>query len=105
MKLLTKAIENSLLKHPLCSTDGMPAENRKVLVKFFTPDSSYTWYVLEAEFQKDGDWMFFGLVDSGRGEQEFGYFTLSQLKVIRGNYRLPVERDRGFSGKLSEVQT
>ena len=35
MKLITKAIEKELLKHPLYSTDGQ--ENKKVIVKFFNP--------------------------------------------------------------------
>jgi hypothetical protein len=33
-----------------------------VYIKFFTPDSSWTWYATEGE-QQDGDFIFFG----GRG--------------------------------------
>lgn len=60
------------------------------LVKFFTPDTSWTWYA--SEF--DGDDIFFGLV-SGL-EVEFGYFALSELDEIRGPLGLPVERDMHF---------
>jgi len=102
MKLLTKANEALLLKNPLYSTDGKPDAERDILVKFFTPDSSFTWYVLEADKHGD-DWEFFGWVDGGQF-QEYGYFTLAQLQSVRGAYGLPVERDRNFSAKLSEVK-
>jgi hypothetical protein len=58
--------------------------------KFFTPDSSWTWYA--SEF--DGEDIFFGLVDGF--ELEFGSFTLSELLEVRGGLSLPVERDRYF---------
>ena len=66
------------------------------LVKFFTPDSSWTWYA--SEF--DGEDIFFGLV-SGL-EVEFGYFALSELDEIRGPLGLPVERDLHFEPKTLE---
>lgn len=97
MKLITAEIEKKLAKKPLGSTDSQKGP-REIIVKFFTPDSSWTWYVLEGE-QHDGDWHFFGLVDGH--EKELGYFNLSDLKEIRGSLRLPVERDMYFSGKLN----
>ncbi|MFC1996637.1 DUF2958 domain-containing protein [Chloroflexota bacterium] len=60
------------------------------VVKFFTPDSSWTWY--GSEF--DGDDIFFGLV-SGLA-LEFGYFSLSELMSVRGPWGLPIERDLYF---------
>lgn len=62
-------------------------------VKFFTPDSSWTWYA--SEF--DGTDTFFGLV-SGL-ELEFGYFSLSELQSVRGPLGLPIERDLYFVPK------
>ena len=59
-------------------------------VKFFTPDSSWTWYVTEF----DGNDTFFGLVDGL--EKELGYFYLSELEDIRGPFDLKVERDIFF---------
>lgn len=59
-------------------------------VKFFTPDSSWTWYA--SEF--DGDDLFFGLAVGF--EPEVGYFQLSELRSIRGKLGLSVERDRFF---------
>ena len=67
-------------------------------MKFFTPDSSWTWYVFEGEEDAIGDWTFFGLVDGH--EKELGYFTLSELQEVRGSLRLPVERDMYFKGKI-----
>lgn len=60
-------------------------------VKFFTPDSNWTWY--GSEF--DGEDVFFGLVDGF--ELELGYFSLSELKEARGPLGLPIERDRYFT--------
>ena len=47
MKLITKAIEKKLLNTPLYSTDGNTVKD--VLVKFFNPCGTGTWYVFEAE--------------------------------------------------------
>ena len=62
----------------------------KALVKFFTPDSNWTWYA--SEF--DGEDIFFGLVSGF--EVELGYFSLSELEGVRGPMRLPIERDLYF---------
>lgn len=43
-------------------------------VKFFTPDSSWTWYAIEF----DGDDLFVGYVVGM--ESELGYFTLHELE-------------------------
>jgi hypothetical protein len=96
MKLLTKDI---LRKLPaLYSQDGKPAESVPVVVKFFTPDSSWTWYATEF----DGEDTFFGLVDGH--EKELGYFSLRELQSARGLMGLPIERDRYFEGRtLADV--
>ena len=62
----------------------------KALVKFFTPDSNWTWYA--SEF--DGEDIFFGVVSGF--EVELGYFSLSELKNLRGPLGLPIERDLYF---------
>ena len=70
-----------------------------MVVKFFTPDSYWTWYATEF----DGTDTFFGLVDGQ--EQELGYFSLSELEDVRGPLGLPVERDLHFNPTpLSEVR-
>lgn len=62
-------------------------------VKYFTPDSNWTWYASEY----DGDDTFFGLV-SGL-EVELGYFTLSELEKSCGPNGCPIERDLFFEPK------
>ena len=56
-------------------------------IKFFTPDSQWSWYPTEF----DGNDILFGLV-SGL-EVELGYFSVSELESVRGGLGLPVERD------------
>lgn len=65
-------------------------------VKFFTPDSSWTWYATEF----DGKDMFFGLVMGF--EKELGYFSLSELQKVRGKLGLPIERDKFFEPTILE---
>lgn len=95
MKLLTKAL---LRKIPaLHATDNQ--EDPMVWVKFFTPDAQWTWYVTEF----DGEDMFFGLVQGL--ETELGYFSLSELRRVRGRLGLPIERDRYFKPHpLSQIR-
>ena len=70
-----------------------------MVVKFFTPDSYWTWYATEF----DGTDTFFGLVDGQ--EQELGYFSLKELEDARGPLGLPIERDLHFDPTpLSEVR-
>jgi hypothetical protein len=87
MQLLTKAIRRRL--PPLYATEDNGLE-ALAMVKFFTPDSSWTWYA--SEF--DGEDVFFGLAVGI--EPELGYFRLSELQSVRGRLGLPVERDRYF---------
>ena len=103
MKLITKEIERKLAKNPLYSGEKKSPEEREVLVKFFYPYGRGTWYVLEAEKDEDGDWLFFGLVDLH--ERELGYFRLSELQSVRKFGRPAIERDKWY-GKhtLAEVQ-
>ena len=101
MKLLTKAIEAKLAKAPLYSTDGQKV--KPVIVKFFNPTGSWSWYVVEGVKTEDGDWRFFGLVDGF--EKEWGYFTLSELQSVRGRFGLGIERDMWFDGKQVSTET
>lgn len=94
MKLITKAIERKLERHPLYSQDGK-GKDADILVKFFTPDAQFTWLVLEANRCGD-DWEFFGLVRNYPYDWEYGYFMFSQLKDVRGHLGLPIERDLYF---------
>ena len=81
--------------------DQENSEDLTVYIKFFTPDSSWTW--LATEGQPDGeDFRFFGYV-IGLAE-EWGYFVLSELETTRGPLGLPIERDLFFQpGSFSQV--
>lgn len=65
----------------------------KARVKYFTPDSNWTWY--GSEF--DGEDIFFGLVNGL--ELELGYFSLKELQGTCGPLGLPIERDVHFEPK------
>src|SRR5688572_12507093 len=88
--LLDQESRNKLPKLYANEEKGLEAE---ALVKFFTPDSSWTWYA--SEF--DGEDILFGLV-SGL-EVELGYFSLSELEEVRGPMGLPIERDLHYEDK------
>jgi len=62
-------------------------------IKFFTLDSSWTWYF--SEF--DGKDILFGLVNGL--ELELGYFSLKELKEVKGPMGLPIERDIHYEPK------
>jgi hypothetical protein len=95
MKLLTKEILEKLPKLYSQEEKGLEAV---AIVKFFTPDSNWTWYATEF----DGDDLFFGLVDGF--EKEIGYFRLSELQSVKGALGLPIERDMFFKPKtLNEL--
>lgn len=91
MKLLTKAIERKLLK----ASDGDTSEMLPILVKFFNPTGSGTWYITSGE-QVEGDWIFFGLCVIQ--ERELEYVALSELQSYRGRFGLGIERDLHFDG-------
>ena len=70
------------------------------LVKLFTPDSNWTWYIIE--LSKDDGSTCYGYVQGL--EDELGYFNLEEIADIRGTLNLPVERDMFFtSTSLSKI--
>lgn len=97
MKLLTKELRVKLPK--LYKTEGTPIEEKTAIVKFFTPDSSWTWYAVEF----DGEDQFFGLVYGH--EREWGYFSLKELESVHGPLGLPIERDKWFEPtKIKDIR-
>lgn len=101
MKLITKEIERKLEKAPIYSKDGQ-GKDAEIICKFFTPWGNWSWYVLEGEKAENGDWTFYGYVDSDF--PEYGYFTLSDLESVVGPFGLKIERDLHFENhKLGEV--
>lgn len=85
MKLLTA--ENRKDLPPLYSQDSK-GDSAIAHVKFFNPAGAGTWYATEF----DGKDTFFGYV-TGLGEDELGYFTLSELESVRLRFGLKIERD------------
>ena len=61
-------------------------------VKFFTPDSNWTWYVIECSTADRNTC--FGYVQGF--EDELGYFWLEELESLRGSLGLRSERDLSF---------
>jgi len=95
-EMLPEAIRKQLPRLYANEALGLAALAR---VKFFTPDSSWTWYA--SEF--DGEDLFFGLVIGL--EVELGYFSLAELQTVRGPLGLPIERSLHFEPKsLQELR-
>ena len=94
MNLLTKQLRDQI--PPLYATED--DDDPIVQAKFFTPDSNWTWYVLEF----DGEDIFFGYVIGHY--PEYGYFSLKELQEVRGPLGLPIERDLYFRPRpISEL--
>jgi hypothetical protein len=87
MKLITEEIKRILPK--LYEQESL-GYNATVYVKFFTPDSNWTWYATEF----DGKDLFFGLVCGFEGE--LGYFSLSELQNVTSPLGFKIERDLYF---------
>lgn len=95
MQLLTQGLRDQL--PALGATEK--EEDPSAIVKFFTPDSSWTWFATEF----DGEDTFFGAVSGA--EFELGYFSLSELQELRGPFGLAVERDLYFKPTpLSQIR-
>lgn len=84
---------------PLYSQERL-GEAAVVRVKFFTPDSNWTWYATEYDPKER---IFFGLVVGF--ETELGYFSLDELQSAVGPLGLHIERDIHWQPKtLAEVR-
>jgi hypothetical protein len=71
---------------PLNATEE--TKDPTVWLKWFTPDSSWTWFVTEFDPEKR---LAFGLVVGQ--ETELGYFSIEELEASRGPLGLRIERD------------
>ena len=93
MELLTKELEKRLPK--LYATENIKAEEKIVHIKYFTPDSNWSWYVTEYHRKNR---LFFGYVIGL--ESEWGYFTLDELEQTTGPLGLHIERDISFKPRM-----
>ncbi len=89
MELFPKEIADRL--PPLYSQEER-GEEAIALVKFFTPWTSWTWYVSEYDSVER---LCFGVVVGH--ERELGYFSVDELEAIRGPAGLTIERDLYWS--------
>lgn len=90
MNLLTDEIKELFKQYPLYSQDGKGMDS-VVLVKYFSPITSGTWLIAEAEEQPDGDWLLFGYCHISCWE--WGYVMLSELQNLKLPFGLTIERD------------
>ena len=92
------------LKEELVKEWHRPEEEKTgiALIKYFTPDSSATWYL--SEYVPESD-VFYGWCDLGTGQPELGYVSRKELRETRGKMGLPIERDYYYTPKpLAELQ-
>ena len=94
MMLLTQEIANTL---PAMGTTEGQGDEAVAQVKFFTPDSSWTWYLIEFD-PKTGEC--YGLVDGH--EKELGYFHMAELMALTGPIGLHIERDKSWTPRKVE---
>lgn len=88
MQLITDEIRRALPR--LNANKSTAPGDIMIHARFFTPDSSWTWWI--AEF--DGDDTLFGFVEGF--EAEWGTISLAELSSASGPMGLPVERDLHF---------
>jgi hypothetical protein len=96
MKLITKDIEKKML--PLYAGEEKHPRDIKVVAKFFTSWSNWTWYITEADLTTG---RMFGLCVGH--EAELGYVSLQELQSLRGPGGLKVERDKWWEGTLLDA--
>ncbi len=99
MKLLTAELRKRLPRFK----DIAEEENPTVHGKFFMADERYTWYLIAFD-GKDTLYGWLTVTGTG-GENEFGFYSLADIKQLRGCLGLPVERDKVFKPRrLSEIE-
>ena len=88
-----KLIPQTLLSDipDLYATEGQT--NPLCHVKLFTPDSNWSWYIIE--FSKADRSTCYGYVQGL--DSELGYFTLEELESVHGPLGLAIERDLSFT--------
>ena len=81
LEQIPKLYETEEISNPICQ------------LKLFTPDSQWTWYIIE--FSKEDKSTCYGYIKGF--ESELGYFSLQELESIKGPLGLAIERDLSFS--------
>jgi hypothetical protein len=96
---LSRLLDNGRRQAPVKGTED--EHDFFPVVKLFTPDANCTW--LLTEIDPGNTDIAFGLCDLGLGYPEIGDVSIAELRALRGQLGLPVERDRHFKarGRLS----
>ena len=95
--LMTEELKKTIPK--MYSSEDTKLEDKIVYAKLFTPDSNWTWFILEW----DGGDTLFAMVHGH--EKELGNVSLSELESVRGPMGLKIERDMHFTPtKYSEIE-
>ena len=99
MQLLTQEILEHFKKVGLQDDEKDPL----VIAKFFNPTGAGRWFATEYDPEEK---IFFGFVSIFGDEcDEWGSFSLEELKSYRGHFGLGIERDRFFQPKrASEIE-
>lgn len=88
MSLLTQELRRRL--PPLGAMDDKDPAEVPIVVKFFYPAGSATWYVTEFDPETE---TFFGFAELLPGCGELGYFSLAELEEVGRGRALGVEHD------------
>jgi hypothetical protein len=87
MKLMTKALQKRFAQVGRQESVKDPI----VVAKFFYPAGSGTWYATEYDPESR---LFFGYVSIfGDWNDEWGYFSLTELESFTGRFGVGIERD------------
>jgi len=98
MQLMTKELEEII--PAMYSDEDTKLEDKMVYAKFFTPDSNWTWWILEYD---KAERLCFAMVHGL--EKELGYVSVDELESVKGPLGLKVERDLHFSPqKYSDIE-
>ena len=91
MKLMTKALEKRFAE--IGSQENV--KDSIIVAKFFDPTGSGTWFATEYDAKHR---IFFGYASIfGDWNDEWGYFSLDELKAHVGTFGLGIERDLYFT--------
>lgn len=87
MELLTKQLEDRFAQ----VGSQQEVKDPLIIAKFFNPTGAGTWYATEYDPQSG---LFYGYVSIfGDLNDEWGYFSLDELRSVKGVFGLGIERD------------
>jgi len=90
MKLLTEKLKDRFQQVGRQENKSDPL----IIAKFFNPTGAGTWYATE---YNPKDKTFYGYVSIfGDWNDEWGYFSLTELESLKGPFGLGIERDLYF---------